>query len=305
MLVDSGARNSHIQLYWDQIEVSPGVYDPDPNFAAIANLFYAPRGLPLSLTVAGIDTNNDRRPADLLPLPYDHPDVIARYKALIDWIMGQMPDLELTIFSVCNEVNELLGTDTAAWDAFRGFFDAVAPHIRSLRPGVPVSSKVTSPAALEATQRAQYAELVDLADGVFLTYYPLQPDFGVRPLTTVMSDFESMANFPGSKPVHLLECGYPSSTLLGSSEQLQADFVSEVFTAWDRFQDRIVQLDYFALHDFDPAVVTELENYYRLVNPRFAAFLGTLGLRTWDGLGTDKLGWPRFVAEAQARGFAG
>ncbi|MHA7819952.1 MAG: hypothetical protein ACX930_09930 [Erythrobacter sp.] len=302
LLLAAGCSNATLSLYWDEIETAPGVYDPQPNFAQIANQYYPSRNVSLSVSIVGIDTNVDRRPADLAALPYDHPEVIARYRGVIDWVLDQMRDTRITNFAIGNEVDGLLAADPDLWPAYTAAFGELAQFVRDKRPGLTVGSKVTFGAVFDADTRALYLPLLDLSDAAMVTYYPLADDFMARELGDVARDFALLAALPAGKPVHLLECGYPSAAALGSSEAQQAEFVSACFAGWDEHRDRIAQIDFFALHDFSPAIVDELRQYYG-ISQNGAAFLGSLGLRKWPGEGRDKQGWTRFGLESASRGF--
>lgn len=304
LLEEAGARNSSLSLYWDQIETAPGVYAPDPNFVKIANQFYNLRGFPLTVSLSGIDTNTDRRPPDLAGLPHNDPEVVKRYVAMARWVIDNLADVTISCFSVGNEIDATLAGDAEAWAAYRSFFAQVAPALRAMREGLVIGSKATSSVLSEEPARGEYRALLQDADAAMLTYYPLRPDFSVKPLSQIATDFETMVELAEGKLVRILECGFPSAELLGSSQAMQADFISSVFAAWDVHSAQISHIDFFSLHDFSPAIVDELSDYYGIGSDRFAAFLGTLGLREWAGEGADKLGWQRLVQEAKARGFA-
>ena len=302
LLLASGCTNASLSLYWDEIESAPGVYNPEPNFAQIANQYYPARNVSLSVSIVGIDTNVDRRPADLAALPFDHPEVVARHRNLIDWLLDQMPDTEITNLAIGNEIDALLGSDPDQWASYTAAFVEIAQFARAKRPGLAVGSKVTLNAVFDTATRALYLPLLGLSDAAMLTYYPLSGDFLARGVGDVAADFSLFAALPADKPVHLLECGYPSAADLGSSETQQADFISACFAAWDDHRDRIAQIDFFALHDFSPSIVEQLRQYYG-ISQNGASFLGSLGLRTWPGQGSAKQAWDRFGMESATRGF--
>jgi hypothetical protein len=75
---EAGMQVTSLSLAWDDLESSPGQYGSDPNWLEIANLFYSEQGVPISLTLTPIDTNNLRLPDDLKDKPFDDPEVIER-----------------------------------------------------------------------------------------------------------------------------------------------------------------------------------------------------------------------------------
>ena len=75
---EAGMEATTLSLHWDEIETAPGQYDPQPNWPAIANIYYPAFNTPISLALSPIDTNNERRPADLRGRPFDDPEVVHR-----------------------------------------------------------------------------------------------------------------------------------------------------------------------------------------------------------------------------------
>lgn len=300
-LQSARVSNATISFAWDDIETSPGTYAPDPNFPAIANLYYPAMGVSLTVVIVGIDTTADRRPADLQGLAWDDPRIVTRFRAMQDWLIEQLRDVTITAWSIGNEVDAALADDAASWRAWRRFFEQVAPSARARLGNVPVGSKVTSNVLQSTVGRAAYRTLLESADCSMFTYYPAGSDFRSDRLPDVAADFDAMLSAYPNLPLRLHECGFCSAASLGSSEGLQADFVSAVFAAWDQYAANIPQLDYFAVHDFSPEGVQFYLQYYGVGGQAFADWLGSLGLRRWDG--TPKAGWQRFVDEASVRGF--
>ncbi len=298
----AGAQAVSLSVYWDDIETAPGEFAPAPNWLQIANIYYPEQGLRLMLTISVLDTTADRRTEDLRPLPFDDPQVIARFKSLLDYVASQTSDLNLVALSIGNEVDGVLGADETAWAEYADFFEKSAAHARSLWPGLPIGVKMTYDGA--SRQRHLAALLWEASDAVLLTYYPLNQDFTVRPPETVGADFASMLDLAGDKPLYLPEVGYPSSETCSSSPEQQAAFIWEVFQAWDAHAENIPLVTFVWLTDLPPASVKELQHYYGLRNKAFGEYLRTLGLRTWEGAGQDKPAFLQLRAEARARGWA-
>lgn len=295
-----GMNVTSLSLGWDEIEVSPGVFD-NP-FLAIAEAYYPPNGIGVVLALSPIDTNVLRVPADLVGLPFDDPAVIARFDALIDWVFTQIPTLDLPALSIGNEVDAWLGTDATLWAQYHAFFTAVRAHVLSVRPGLNVGVKATFRGLTGAAQTF-LADLDADADSIFATYYPLATDFTVLPTTAVRADLDDLcALYPG-RAIELLEFGAPSSALLVSSEAVQALFVEALFGAWDAHASQIPLVVFDWQTDVSPAQLSQFEAYYGISDPNFLAYLGTLGLRTWPGSGTDKLGWTTLATELLIRGW--
>lgn len=295
-----GMQVTSLSLAWDELEPSPNHYGSDPNWPKIANDFYSQQGVAISLALTPIDTNNLRLPPYLKDKAFDDPEVIERFKRLLDYVFSQLPDLELTSLAIGNEIDGYLGTNQQLWQEYTRFFQETSAYARTKRPGLLVGSKLGF-GGLTNEAHTLSADLIRASDVVMLTYYPLNGDFTVKNPEVVHEDFAKLVALFPDKPIYMLEAGYPSSPLLGSSEEKQADFVHEIFRAWDTQAEHIKLLDFLWLHDIPPAVVEELGEYYRLEDEKFLAYLATLGLRTFDG--KDKEAFKVLGLETKQRGW--
>src|SRR6185295_3866373 len=78
-------------------------------------------------------------------------------------------------------------------------------------------------------------EVADLnadSDVFILTYYAVDERFLPQASRSPVDDLPRAVALAGKRPLVFQEVGYPSSAVLSSSEQQQADFVSSVFAAW-------------------------------------------------------------------------
>jgi len=281
-------------------EAHPAVARFDTPFVATANRVYPPADTALVLSLNPIDTSALRVPDRLAGKSFDAPEAVAEFCTFVDHVLADLSDVKILAVSVGNEVDAYLGDDPAKWAAYRAFFDAVAIHIRKVRPGVPVGVKMTR-AAVVGVHRDRAAELNRSADVVMATYYALADDFTVRMPVEVGQDVAELCAAADGKPVYLLEAGFPSGTANGSSEALQGEFVSAVFRAWDRHAGQLQAVNFVWLHDLSDKEVAALTAYYGQTTPTFASFLGSLGLKTHDG--RPKAALKRLEREAAARGW--
>ncbi len=123
----------------------------------------------------------------------------------------------------------------------------------------------------------------------------------VRDPSNVGADFDAVTALYRGKQLFFYQLGYPSSPVLGSSEEKQAQFIREVFKAWDAHASQIQMIDFTWLHDVPPESVKEFVEFYGLSDRNFQEFLATLGLRTYDG--KDKKAFIVLQEEARARGW--
>lgn len=297
--VDAGLQVISLPLAWDDLETSPGVYAPSPDFLAIAASFYPSRGSRLILEINPIDTNNERVPDYLDGRAWNDPELVQAFEDLLDWTLPRAAGIDLVALSIGNEIDATLASETA-WKQYTDFFARVASYARRLRPGVPLATKVSKDGHI-GPFAAQAAAINEYTDVVLTTYYPLAGDFRVQRPETVHGVFDDITSrYPG-RTVFFSEIGSPSTSRCGSSEALQADFVREAFEAWDEHADQIGLLEWVWMHDISGEILDFYETYYGLSNSCFLDFLATLGLKHSDG--GDKPAWRALVEEAGRRGW--
>lgn len=284
---------------WDDLETGPGVYHPEPNFLAVADRFYTGTGLTVSLGINPIDTTRVHLPEDLRGKAWDDPQVIERYKRLLDYALGQVKSLELTCLTIGNEIDGVLRTP-AEWKAYTRFFREVADYARGYWPGIRVGTKGML-RGMTGRYREEFQRLNRYADVVMVTYYPLNDDFTVAPPRQVHADFDALIKLYPDRPVYVMEIGYPSGEGLGSSRLAQADFISEAFAMWDRYADVIGYMEFTWMHEQPEYQLDVWAEYYGIDDSNFREFLGTLGLRENDG--RNKAAFERFLREADRRGW--
>lgn len=297
-----GVHRFNLSIQWDELETSPGTYQPAVNLLGIANTYYPEINAQISLMIGPIDTNNDRRPSDLQGRAFDDPVVIQRFRALLDYVFTQIPNLELNVLSIGNEVDALLGMNQDAWRAYTTFLQEAQAYAQQLRPGLRVGVKVTHNGLTGAA--ANLAQTLNTESDVILTtYYPLKEDFTVEEPSVVEPAFASISAQYPTRPIWFMELGYPSSTACNSSEEKQAEFIRESFKAWDNHHKQITYISFSIMTDRSQESVDAYGQYYGVSDVRFLEFLRTLGLRSWPSEGQDKKGWIALKEEAAIRGW--
>lgn len=295
----AGIMAVSIPQNWDDLETKPEVFNPQINYLAIANQYYIGTGLYLSLGINPIDINNIRTPSDLRGKAWDDPQVIERYKRLLDYALIQVNALELNSLNIGNEIDGALATPED-WQAYERFFKEVADYARGFWPGLAVGTKGMMH-GLTGRHKKQFQRINQHADVVMVTYYPLNEDFSVKTPKSIHADFkELMALYP-DKPIYIMEIGYPSGKKLGSSQVAQANFVTEVFRLWDENYDHIKYIEFTWMHEQPSQALDMYEQYYGIKNTKFREFLGTLGLRSEEG--RNKAAFERLLKEANRRGW--
>ena len=134
-----------------------------------------------------------------------------------------------------------------------------------------------------------------------VSYYPMNLDYTVRAPSSVGTDWAALiAAYPG-RTFMFPQVGYPTDALCKSSQTKQRNFVGEVFKAWDTHASQISMVMFLWLHDLAPETASGFGSYYGINDPKFLAYLRTLGLRTYEGF--DKSAFPYLKRLARARGW--
>jgi len=280
-----------LTLFWNVIEPTADLIDL--TLPKIANSFYPQKHMSLALSLVAIDGPGPAYPRDLAGRPLDDPDVVARFKKLLRRVAAAMPDVEVRILSLSNEIDIMLQSDSD-WDAFGRFYDAVAPVAAELWPEAVLGATTTAGSAL-GSQAAEVSAFNIHAGSWFITWYPLDPFFRVLNPGDAMSQLEDIVALTGELPLHLMEVGFPSSELNSSSERLQSEFfenfLRSVHGRGDDIPVTIIEWE----TDIAAADAAQTADRYGLPDmDAFVAYLASLGLRTHDG--NPKAAW-RVIAK--------
>lgn len=289
-----GAEFVTLSLAWDDIEKSPGVYDNEN--LAIANSFYPSQDTKLILVLSPIDTNNIRLPDDLKDSDFDDPEVIERFKKLIDYVISQTRDIKYVSIAIGNEIDVYLSNDKTKWMAYEEFFRQTSSYLKSKK-----QTKIGTKITFNGIDSSEAKSINEHSDVVMVTYYPLNSDFTVKGVSVVVPDFNKVTSIYPDKEIQFLEVGYPSGKHTKSTELKQAEFFVEVFKAWDKNDDSIKAVNLNWLHERSPDELNYFEQYYRISDKKFLDYLGTLGFRKYDG--QPKQSFVIIQKESKARGW--
>jgi hypothetical protein len=233
---------------------------------------------------------------------YDDPDVIARFNRLMDAILAAIPNLDVNFLSIGNEVDLGFANDKKLWKQYRVFYRGTKDFVKKRKPDWKVGIAMTLYGLTQ--QRKELAQTLNRhSDIILVSYYPINSDFTVKDPRVVGEEMGAVVKAYPHRTIYFSEAGYPSSPVLGSSEERQSEFVREVFKAWDAHASQIRYLAFSWLTDSSPAALDFFAKYYSLADNKFREYLRTLGLRTNPGHGTDKPAFVALKAEAKARGW--
>jgi len=283
-----GVRESSLSLDWNLLEPNVGNYEdtiPD-----IINLFYPSQISDLTLIIRPLDTAGKRYPSGLTG-NFDDRTVITTFENFLTHLHSRLTALnsrgKLKWIQIGNEIDAYLGDNPTKWAQWKTFFLAAKAKIKTLWPKVEVSTVIQFNTLQDKNILDQYLSLLPSLDNASLTYYPLESDFTIRPPDTVDNDFDLMVRSIPDKYIFLQECGYPSSTINLSSKAQQADFISQVFNAWDKHLTKIKIIDFSWQYDISDEEASQYVIDYGLSETanenEFKNYLSSIGLSHNDG----------------------
>ncbi len=301
----------HLFYTWSSIEDSIGVFNSSYMDATLnaLNLYYPATGTKVELQLAPINTSAKEVPKDLMSVAFDDQQMINRFKILLDTLFARIPDVTLSALNIGNEQDIFMGIDSVQYQQYKVFLDSVFPYARQLyfnlhNEDLKLGTTFTHH-GLTTLPMATYCWNVNTScDIVTTTYYPLENDFTMKAPSVVESDFDAIVDFYSdtTQPIYFAECGYASSPFCNSSDFQQAQFYTNVFSAWDKHYANIKYLTIFKSTDWSQAVVDELGVYYGFPNDTtFKEYLRTLGVRTFNGDGSNKLAYETILCELNDR----
>jgi hypothetical protein len=287
--------NFHFAKVWSEIERTPGVYDT----AEFEFLLEQSKPLAVAFNLRVLDAGARNMADAYRQLPWDSQQMIDRVVAVVERlapILGKRP----WSYAIGNEIDMYFGARPQEIAPYARMLQRVKARVQALHPGVPFTTSFQASAAGQL--RTLYEPIFATLDHVALTYYPLGAEFRVRPPQAATSDIPALVAAAAPLPVYFQEIGYPTSSLLGSSPEAQAEFVRLAFQAIRAIgTPRVLGATYLFQADLPQWLVDDIAREYGVSNSRnFREFVATLGLR--DERDRPKPGWNAFVEQATAIG---
>ena len=308
-----GAGTTHLNWNGDEgagSGATSGAFTDTVGQLASVNAYYRAVGSKVSVTVAPIDTPGFELPIDLVGLPMDNANVIARFNAFIDWVLAGVSNASLVSLQIGNEIDAPAPASTSLyWSQYKTFLTAVVGHLHSVKPGLKIGVTVSLYGLIGQgsggfTAQTGILNLLPVIDVLGVTYYPLFSNFQTKDPSVVPGDFAQVFSLVGTKPVYVQEIGYPTSSSDGSSNALQTAFVAQVFATWDLYALKIPFLALLRMNDLSLAGATSLAANYGLSgNPAFVAYLQSLGYRTFNAPTASKPAWAEVMNQTRVRGW--
>ncbi len=290
LMKTTGANDFHYAKVWSEIEPRAGIYDTSD--VAFKTSQSAP--LPIAFNLRVLDAGNRNMPPEYVGLAWDSAEMIAHVAAVADTIAPVLGG-RVWSYAVGNEIDLYFSKHPAEVAAYARMLASIKARVRAHHPGAAFTACFQFAAARQLS--SLYAPIVDVLDQVTFTYYPINADFSVRPETDFPSDLQTMIAAAAPRRIFLQEIGYPTSALLGSSEERQRAFVRLAFdTLRTVGTTRVAGATYLFQADLPQWLVDQIVVAYGNDTTRFREFLTTLGLR--DDQDRAKPAWNEFVTQA-------
>ena len=288
LLKSTRATHFHTSATWSTIERPAGSFD----LTALKETMNASAPLPVAFTLKIIEAGDRRMPEAYRGLAWDSPEMVRRVSDVIEQaapILGRRP----WSYAIGNEIDMYFAQRPQEIAAYGRLLEQLKPIVAARHPTASFTTawQFSSIARLRTT----YAPIVASLDHVALTYYPLNPDFSVGRVDQLVRDLPTALEIARPLPIAFQELGYPSATLLGSSPERQAEFMRLSFDSIRAAGHQVLGATYLFQSDLPQWLVNDLLVAYRLDDPKFRAFLTTLGLRDQDD--RPKPGWQEFLRQ--------
>jgi len=296
-IYNAGARGAQTAAPWSSLDptgTGTNTYDltmiTNPYFGLNALAGYGFTSILINIPIVALGSRT--MPSTLAALPFDDSAVKDRYHALIDQVLPYL-NSSVQYVSLGNEVDTYFSTHASELPNFKALIEDARAYLQSQKPTIKVGVTTTFDGAT-LTQAANVASLNANMDVIILTYYPTNSStFVPRNPSTVATDMAAMISIAGSKPLVLQEWGYPSSTVLSSSQQKQADFIANTFTTWRQYgSGRIPFISFFKRRDWNDAQCQTSSG--QATGQPFYEFLCSLGLL--NNIGTQKAAYASLLA---------
>ena len=311
--VARGMDIAMVGVDWVAVEPAPGVYDKakleEPLKACQA------KGLQPVLLLTTIDSNGYyAMPAEFVdPTDYeklangmriDDPKIIARYKALLDWVVPMLLKYNGFILSIANEPECIFGGKPEEQQQFVNFLVAIREHTRTITKDLAVTATLT-----RAVLTGDLDNVIAECDVAYFNYYG-QRDFGqddaLRPEPTSMVShrIDELLAVAKGRQLILQETGMSAGyedkpSTINCTPQIQSEFLENLFAklkAEPRFRGACV----FLMPDMSKEWCVGMEQLHineglpKSLTDRILESYATLGLcRNTDGSG--KPAWNTFL----------
>jgi hypothetical protein len=277
-LIRLGVDGSATTIAWRDLEPTESSFESKPvdDMIGLSKLMDTKP----YVTIRVIDTTNKVVPEDLMGEPWNSPRMKERLTSMLRNCLLRFGN-RVPAISIGNEVDIYLAAHP---DEVAPYLELVSHARAVLKQSAPdVRVGVTTTFEGHLTRKAIADQIQKDTDILFLTYYGVDSRYRPKPVTEVAKDFQTVIRLAGQRKIVMQEIGLPASPDVGSSDELQAEFVRTVFSNLRQHREQIEMASFFSQFDFSTDLLNVFVTYYQNPDSKFRSFLGSLGMRRRDG----------------------
>lgn len=221
-----GMRIGRIQLDWADLEPVANQYDTVALLERLQPM--QADGLSSFVLIGTVDTLGTGRPADLLGTSFGDPAMIARYQALMDWVVPMVTDHGGYCISIGNEPMGYLGNQPSELQPMADFIAAIRDYVHSINPDMAVTMTLNGSPEVWAVP---FDTLAAQCDVLCANHYGLDANtLLAKDPAMFASDLQNLLSHASGKNLILQELGMPSGwthqpSLLGATEEMARQFL--------------------------------------------------------------------------------
>ena len=273
-----------VNLDWSSFEPTPG------NFVDVDNVIENTKSLEnlesISLTLAPFQTSTLTVPSDLVGLEWNDQQMMSRCLDAALELLNRFEGFDVHTIAIGNEMDFLFQNDSTEWTKWQELLIFVRAGIKMRYPNTAVSTKLTVDGWLNPNAQM----LLPNIDSVVATFYPIDSQFRVTSFNEWGPKLDSFLQATDELPIYMAEFGAPSSSILGSSQALQAELYLDYLGWWDAHRARIPITVFVWSHELPLVVLDGILDALGSNDRNLRAYLGSLGLRDEDDI--PKTTWP-------------
>lgn len=268
---------------WRDLEPEKEKYDLERRLGGFE--YGVKQGLVPYFGISIINTVKRDMPDDLISLKWEDPILLERFTKLVTELKSKLPE-SLPYFVIGNEVDVYFQKHPDEIGSYLAFYEKAKAVVKQNFPKAQIGISVTMEGLTKQERKEIVLKVVKSSDAAFFTFYPV---FNMQPgkMGETAKYLDLVIAAAGGKDVILQEIGFPSSTVVGSSPALQAEFYSNIIPAIN-VRPEIKMASIFVLHDLEPPLCSILTHYYGIgaennANGFFQEFLCSLGVHDMNG----------------------
>ena len=299
--LNAGMSVGRLQIDWPELEPAPGIFNQtvlEEELAKMKN-----QGLQTFLLISAYDSDGPVIPPDLQGKDFDDPELIGRFKNLMDWVIPMLIEYDGYLISVINEADNDFAEHPDLYKEIVIFLSETRDHVHQINNNMAVTATIAEGSLDDG--RPGIREIIAESDVACWNFYgsKLQfssPYFIEQTESEVQADLQRLIEASADKNIVIQELGMHSgSRLLNSSEEIQRRFF-ELFFEKMNTTDQIKIAYNFQLVDWSPEVSEllaqgfESEEVPQEFIGQWKESLETIGLINYSD-GSRKDAWNEFL----------